>query len=71
MACAGAQEAAQSRHSEHRSAVTDTNTFQNILNWSFGGRCDTASNICLFPREQQHSGLIIKQHRSSEFEKVP
>lgn len=44
---------------------------KTFLNWSFGGRCDTASNICLFPREQQHSGLIIKQHRSSEFEKVP
>lgn len=27
--------------------------------------------ISLFPWEQQHSGLIIKQHRSSEFEKVP
>lgn len=40
--------AAQSRHSEHRGAVTDTNTFQNILHCSFGGRCDTASNICFF-----------------------
>lgn len=27
--------------------------------------------VSLFPREQQHSGLIIKQHWSSEFEKVP
>lgn len=26
----------------------DRNTFQNILNWNFGGRCYTAPNICFF-----------------------
>lgn len=27
--------------------------------------------VSLFPREQQHMSLIIKQHQSWEFEKVP
>lgn len=38
--------AAQSLHSMNRSVLIDSNPFQNILVWNFGGRCYIAPNIC-------------------------
>lgn len=64
--------AAQSFHSENRRAHTDRNAFQNILTGILvEGVTELQIFVSLFPWEQQHSGLIIKQHRSSEFKRVP
>lgn len=72
MACAGAQEL-------HKAIIQSTGALSltQTLSKTFftavlvEGVTQLQIFVSLFPREQQHSGLIIKLHRSSEFEKVP
>lgn len=45
---AGGQDGCTKAPFREQETLIDTNAFQNILNWNFGGRCYTAPNICFF-----------------------